>query len=424
MRVSTLQNRLIGLATCGVVCLGLLLTAAVRLPQDEGAFSLGTASCFDLVEEGGALHILAGLPGEGEVTSIQLFHTRSEDGGATWSAPVPVDTTHAPPGRHHRGNDPQLAVHGDRLLAVWTAQGDGPWGSGPLGASLSKDGGQTWQAVAAPAVPGAGEVAGYRFPAVAATPEGFHAIWIHAEEKERSLRYAKMPVGAGLWTQPAVIDPRICACCWNRLKVDGNGRLLALYRDHDPSDMALAISEDGGDTWTRQGSTGDFGWFFEGCPHIGGALASLPKSEGQVEGLLATVWSGHETLGGTYILRSLDLGQTWDFQRAPGSHERGRRTADLEVFAEGTAIFAWDEHPEAGERTVFFATSTDRGATWSIPSRLSSPGRAATHPRVVVSGETAFIAWTETGESGTATLAHRIVREVPVAARSLAGASR
>src|SRR5690606_1793873 len=135
--------------------------------------------------------------------------------------------------------------------------------------------------------------------------EGFHAIWIHALEEARGLRHARLRFGADAWTTPTVIDPEICACCWNKLKVGKDGALFALYRDQEPSDMALATSSDGGRTWQRTGPAGNFNWEFNGCPHVGGGL-TFASGDREESHLLATVWTGHPDTGGAYVLRSED----------------------------------------------------------------------------------------------------------------------
>src|SRR5690606_2587896 len=136
---------------------------------------------------------------------LRFYYTRSADVGETWASAVEVATDHALPGRHGRGNDPRLAVAGENVMANWTARGGGPFGSGPLAAAVSRDGGKTWQASAAPANAG-GESAGFRFPDLAASGRAFHAAWIHAEEEERSLRHARMDFGAENWTVPKILD--------------------------------------------------------------------------------------------------------------------------------------------------------------------------------------------------------------------------
>ncbi|MET0621165.1 MAG: hypothetical protein ABW056_12845, partial [Thermoanaerobaculia bacterium] len=64
--------------------------------------------------------------------SVELRHTRSTNGGATWSRPVPILPRSARVFSPRRGAEPQIAASGDRLVVIWTEPGTSPWGSGPL----------------------------------------------------------------------------------------------------------------------------------------------------------------------------------------------------------------------------------------------------------------------------------------------------
>jgi hypothetical protein len=57
-------------------------------------------------------------------------------------------------------------------------------------------------------------------------------------------------------------------------------------------------------------------------------------------------------------------------------------------------IIVWDEISKDGTG-IFTAQSMDKGATWSMPLRLSVNGTNATHPRIVASDHNALILWTE-----------------------------
>lgn len=330
-----------------------------------------------------------------------LHYLRSEDGGASWSEPVDIPVAHATPAGIQRGNDPSLAVRDNRVMALWTARGGGPFGSGPIGVSLSDDGGATWQAGPAPVVNVAD--AGYRFPAAAVDARGFHGVWIHAAGEERSLRYARLGFGEERWSEPMMLDPRICACCWNKLQVADDGALFALYRDQEPSDMAMTVSRDGGKNWQTAGHVGRFDWRFDGCPHVGGGLSLVQRKDGLT--CHAVVWTakGKETHG-AYYLNSADGGQTWSEPRQLGDSRSWH--PDVAANDKGEVAAVWDAYTEDGQ-IIFAATSKDGGKSWSAPQRLNEKGAAATHPRIIhtPTGFRAF--WTQKTEGKAAAWATR-----------------
>ncbi|MEX2381016.1 MAG: sialidase family protein [Opitutales bacterium] len=368
--------------------------ASASFEEDFEPADFRLASCFDVVATEERVHLLFGQPAGREGDDLAFFYTRSDNSGAAWSDPVRVFVDHAPPGRHGRGNDPRLAVSGDLLMAAWTARGEGPWGSGALAAGISSDGGKTWKAAPAPVAPGAGPEAGYRFPATAADEHAFHAVWIHAEGEERSLRYAQLPFGEDRWSEPVVIDPHICACCWNTLTISEDGALVALYRGQDPSDMGLAISRDRGGSWDVSGPVGAFDWDFNGCPHVGGGLAAGPGAGGAMS-ILASVWTGHPEHAGGYLLRSEDSGRSWERTGELGRGSQKGRNTDLAIGTGALATVAWDQpvEDESGQ-AIFIATSDNAGSSWDVPLRLSPLNERATHPRVLVIGNRALVFWT------------------------------
>lgn len=383
----------------------------------------------DVAASAGSLHLLLGKRTGAGTKDFTLAYTRSNDRGATWSLPVPIPTGHAPAAKMHRGDDPRIAAIGDRLMALWTARGDGPFGSGPLATALSDDGGRTWRpgpapsaqpltagaipprtAAAtdpAPSTPGKAREAtgpGYRFPAAAAAAAGFHVVWIHAAGDERSLRHAALPFDEARWSDPVVVDPHLCACCWNELHVQADGSLLTLYRDQRPSDMSLARSSDGGRTWLGAGRAGEFDWDFDGCPHVGGAVATVTGPRGDDDSLLATVWTGNAGSTGAYVLRGTRRG-TWSAPTPLGDGDaRGRNTDVAAIPGTGTAAVVWDQPSPAGGQCVCVRVTPDAGQSWGPPLRLSVEGENASYPRVVSVNGSFVALWTRYSQDGTTTL--------------------
>jgi hypothetical protein len=244
---------------------------------------------------------------------------------------------------------------------------------------------------------------GYRFPSAAASNDGFHAVWIHAVGEERSLRYARLDAGAAQWSPAAVVDPHICACCWNELRVNPDGTLIALYRDQQPSDMSVATSRDGGATWTSAGHAGQFDWVFDGCPHVGGGLATLAGRDGKPDTLLATVWTGAPKTTGAYVLRGTASGEWSAPLPLAADGARGRNTDVAALPDRGAAAAVWDQSVEGGQ-AVYAALSSDGGQQWSSPRRLSAPEQNAAYPRVIPSGGRYIVLWTVYGKDGAASL--------------------
>ena len=404
-------------------------TAERALPRPAPVHAFPGVIACDVVESNGSIHVLLGKSAGPDSNTFLLSYARSNDGGLTWTEPAPIPTDHGPPTKMHRGDDPQIAAHGDRLMALWTAPGEGPFGSGPMATALSDDGGRSWRpgpaASAQPLPPGVlplaapksdaapastkkphaahGTGPGYRFPAAAAAKNAFHIVWIHAIGNERSLRHARLAFGETQWSAATLVDPHICACCWNELRVEPDGTILALYRDQRPSDMSLVRSRDSGRTWQPAGRAGEFDWNFEGCPHVGGGVATVDGPAGATQ-ILATVWTGNAGSTGAYVLRRAETGQWSAPLPLTVGDDRGRNTDIAALPDSRTAAAAWDQPTLEGGQAVFLTTTTDAGRTWSPPRRLSPPGDNASYPRLVASHGRFIALWTTFDSEGATAL--------------------
>jgi hypothetical protein len=313
-------------------------------------------------------------------TGGELRHQRSRDGGRTWSEPhrIAAELKSA-----RRGDEPQIAATGDRLVAVWTRPGGNRFGKGPFGTALSADGGVTWTPGPNPADDGRDD--GHAFADVAADEAGtLFLAWLDSRDGAQGLRTAASRDYGRTWAKNASPDTSSCECCWNRVVASGKGNAYVLYRDRDPRDMGLVVTGDGGRDWARRAPVGAFGWEFEGCPEVGGGLVAQPAT-GRLH---AVVWTGEERRPGVYLLASGDDGRSWSTPVSLG----GRPARNPDLARSGAVLMAlWEERG-----ALYAARSGDEGGRWSAPERLTPEGVRAVHPLVVAIGEGRFLAaWTE-----------------------------
>ena len=358
--------------------------AAHEKPAAAGVLAI------DLYSQGETLDFLeAVVAGEG----VELRHRRSTDGGRTWTPAVPIDTGSAGIHRPYRGSEPQVAALDDRLVAMWTAPGTSEWGSGPLATATSSDGGRTWRPGPAPVDNGSHIAHGY----VELVVDGggrFHAVWLDGRSGRQALHTALSRDGGATWEKNRTIDDGACTCCWNRAISMTADSVHVIYRDDTPRDLAVAVTNDGGDHWSRLGRAGAFDWEFDGCPGVGGALA-LTREEDQ-SSLHALAWTGTEGKAGLYVMTSKDLGRTWSEPSSFGG--AGAHKGDF-AAAGATLAAAWDVLGERG-RSVVAAVSRDAGRSWSEPLRLSEPGVNATQPLVAEAADGFLAVWTERADGG------------------------
>lgn len=346
----------------------------------------------DVFAEGDAVDVLVAVEDE---AGLKLLHTHSTDGGATWRAATRVDAAGPTPHRPSFHSAPQIARVGEQLVAVWTTGGTGFMGRGPMASARSRDGGATWRSGPAPAAKP--ERGGQGFIDLASGPEGdLHLVWLGKRPDtigNKGIYYARSGDHGASWSEPKAVDTHACECCATRLVTGSDGALYTLYRDIDPRDMSVAKLA-AGDSWTRLGYAGAFAWAFDGCPHVGGGLLAVGPPEQR--SLHAVVWTGETEAQGVYYVRSTDDGATW--------HPPQRVTDDPAIHADitGSAEFlvaAWDTRTDDGG-AVYVAASRDDGAHWSAPVTISDAATKASLPRVVLTRGGVLMLWLEQRQDG------------------------
>ncbi len=92
-----------------------------------------------------------------------------------------------------------------------------------------------------------------------------------------------------------------------------------------------------------------------------------------------------------YYRRSLNNGQTW--QPLVRITNRLGESEFPAMAVSGTVVHAvWVDRRD-GNREIYYARSTDNGATWSANNRLTSNAADSVHPSIAVSGSTVHVVW-------------------------------
>jgi len=340
------------------------------------------------------LHLLSGKIDQGKHS---LWYQSSQDQGETWSDPINTTSGLDIQAKFHRGNDARLAVQGNNIVAVWMSKKEGaPHNAGPMMSVRSADGGQSWQLATMPA-----DWDGpHGFFAMDGNEEQISLVWLDSREQvgkgSQGLRYSNSYDGGLTWSKNITLDQQTCACCWNTARFDNSGQFYVLYRDKNPSDMALGqVNQQ--QQWQRLNTVGEFNWDFEGCPHIGGGFA-IGNKQNQFH---TTVSTGHEQYLGVYYLNSIDQGRSWSVPIQLG--ESSAVHSDLAVDDNGNLIAAWDFISDSGFQ-VIYSESKDQGENWSEPQLLSGNDKGASHPRVIAMQDGFLILWTKKDVNGVHTL--------------------
>lgn len=317
------------------------------------------------------------------------YHAISDNGGLDWSQPVAIETGQPPPDRVHRSNDLRIAAKGNSLLVVWQTSGDGFAGSGPMVMARSDDRGKSWRPTATP-VEGDGTGSHGFFALSRAPNDAFHIAWLDSRKGQQGVHHAASIDGGQSWSDVTTPQDTTCECCWNSLAHAGD-ETVVLYRGAEPRDMAVATSDTGSTGWHGHSRVGQFDWYVDGCPHVGGGLAT--DNEGMLH---AVVWTGDDSHGGLYHLHR-SYRSEWSAPERLG--RPAARAADLTAIPGGGLLAAWDH----GTMNDGIGVARYHNGTWGSTITLGRNAQRPRFPWVTAAGDTTQVFWTEDREDGTRT---------------------
>jgi len=312
-----------------------------------------------------------------------------------------------------RGDPPTVAVARDGAVYVgWTARDEsGGHAATTLYLSTSRDGGRSFgppskvnDDAARPCAHGMHSLAvgegGRVYVAwldernvAAPKPAEGGPVPAHSESN-RELFFASSDDGGRTFTPNLRVAGEVCPCCKTSLAVGDDGRVYAGWRQVLPGDfrhVAVASSNDGGQTFSAPTVVSDDRWELQGCPVSGPALAAAG-------GRLRVLWytAGASGRPGLYWSESGDGGRTFS----------PRRTL-AETDAHGTPILLKDSGDafkavwESGDAKTVAVVTADLGGDGrrSEPSPLEVGGVL---PAAAGAGGRVFVAYVTGGEGDRA----------------------
>lgn len=365
-------------------------------------------------------------------TDLDILIQRSEDGGATWTTPAALNSNAM--GDSATEEPPVLATDGSgNWIAVWASDeslGSTIGTDGDILVSRSDDGGASWTAAVALNTNAATDSGDDDEPQLATDGAGvWVAVWRSTDSlsgtigTDTDILYARSIDGGLSWSAPvpvndhAATDPSPSGGSDNEpsLATDGAGNWVVGWSsqvDRDgagtDSDPFYAVSTDdavsfGATTWLVALALTDLSFEQEGGPKIAYA--------GDDEWVAA--FSSNNELFGTFDIGSDDdilvsrgsfpFSGQWsvpaplnDSAATDSGHDRWPHlTAD----ASGHVVAVWNSDEPLGslgsDEDILYAESGDRGATWS------STGPAASFLAALDSVDDGLYSWIATDGVGT-----------------------
>ncbi len=412
----------LALAACGGGQPGDAAVAAVDAPPVVAFDVPDRADSTPSVAAAGRLVAVAW--GASEKGAADVYVAVSDDAGRTFGDPVRVNDV---PGEARLGGElpPRVALRASRdgappeVAVLWTARGEAT----EIKAARSRDSGRRFDAPVTLQVTGAEGDRGW--PSLALDAGGrAHAVWLdhrglaarraaqangagHAHASHGSMDGAAMAQASALMyasfgaeaSSPAesAITSGVCYCCKTALAVGPDGALYAAWRHVYPGnlrDIAVAVSRDGGRSFTGPTRVSEDRWMINGCPDDGPSLAV------DANGTLHVVWqtvtqeAGAEPEGALFYAASRDGERFTARQRVPTFGTPKPSHPQVVALADGALVVAWDEVVDG--RSVAAARKVTPGPDGSVTfgDLLTMPSSApARTPALAVTDAGVFAVW-------------------------------
>lgn len=321
-----------------------------------------------------------------------LLLYRSDDQGASWSAPIIVNTQ--PEAISGDGeNRPKIIFTPDGgVLVSWTKP-LGKLNTGEVRLARSDDGGIRF---ATPITVHRDRLEiTHRFEAINVGDDGrVYMAWIDKRDLEAAKTAKKPYRGAAIYAavsddggrsfKPEVkVADHSCECCRIATALDTDGAPLILWRhvfEPNERDHALTKLRADGTPASVERATFDR-WKVDGCPHHGPALAVAP------DGTRHAVWFNVKDGAGRVFYGRLVAGGI-DAQRFVGGEQAAH--ADIAIAGSRIAI-VWKEFN--GERTQLRGEISEDGGNSFKQLEPGAADGASDHPRVIRRGNDLFAYW-------------------------------
>lgn len=353
-------------------------------------------------------------PGEhSHRSATDLYFSRSEDGGATWSAPVQVNPVDGGVWGF-AVSKPQIGVGPTGTIHVFYPANDKSPKTGLAVVSAryirSTDNGKTFGepiVLNRPAeidredILGEGLSMTNSFGTMGVAPDGtVIAAWQDVAQMKDSADGADGAVAISTNDGESFEAERIalsgndvCPCCQLTIAFGDDVAYMGYRKIYgDGRDSTVARSTDGGRTFSGEGRLDLAKWDIDGCP--------LKPTELEVDGdnVYAAAFTGGEDPAALYFSRSTDGGASFSGSRQVHVSAGYSDAPAMTVDRSGVVRVVW--HAKAGgPRRLFTSVSVDGGETLSEPVEIDTPAGKSAYPATSVAGDGAvFVAWQQENE--------------------------
>lgn len=330
---------------------------------------------------------------EGTEEPLMFYAVLNED-GSIFKKPrsIPPSTGLAP----HNEMMPKMIFKPDgEIIAVWPVKNrtpDSKYG-GLIFYAQSFDNGKTWS----DPIPITEDPDSYdqRYFDVAVLPDGRAAIiWLDNRsetEANGSTLYYAATNGENGFENEKVIGRSTCQCCRTNIYIDHRGYINVAYRnifDGKFRDMAYAVSDDLGKSFSKPKRISYDNWAISACPHTGPTMA-------EIGGKLYFHWYTMGGGEGVYYTFTTNSGQ--HFAERKLFSKQARHPQAAATFG-GTIAVVWDELTKTDNtfNNRIGLQLKEQGGNETFKKYLTSSQVHSTYPVVLgINDDKLLVAWVQ-----------------------------
>lgn len=208
-----------------------------------------------------------------------------------------------------------------------------------------------------------------------------------------SLRLAQYD-STGSAREREIVDDMVCDCCAPDVAFTSAGPVVT-YRDRTENEIRdVVVRRFGGDAWSEPVGVGNEGWFIEGCPVNGPAIAARGDE-------VAVVWyTAADGRGRVRFARSRDGGATFSSPvdvDTDGAYGQPGIALDNDGH---TVLSWWRRGTPDGTDLMVRAYDRDGAALAELAVGHEPVGQPVDVPQLIESGDGYLVAWTTFDDNG------------------------
>jgi len=184
----------------------------------------------------------------------------------------------------------------------------------------------------------------------------------------------------------------VCPCCQLTLAFDEDTAYMGYRKIYDDGrDSTVARSTDGGRSFSSEGRLDLARWDIDGCP--------LKTTELGIdaEHVYVATYTAGEDPAGVYFSHSTDGGRSFAGRRQIHPAAPYSDAPTMTVDDAGAVRIVWHAKT-GGPRRLFTAVSVDGGETLSEPVELATPAGTSAYPATAFVGNTVWVTWQQENE--------------------------